>query len=271
MIIAQITDSHVAVRETPVDKRFATAKHLEQAVTHLMLLPKQPDIVIVTGDCAESGSIPEYELFRQLLQPLDMPVYVIPGNHDNRENLHQVFGDQGDRHDQDFMQYVVEAGAVRLIALDTVTQGRDRGELCHQRLAWLEERLNENRSSPTILFQHHPPFPIGIPLLDRGGFGEVEAFGRLVESHPNIERIMAGHVHCHVMRRFHGTMAVACPSTAHQIHVDLRQQKGLSMAMTPPVALLHFWTEQTGLLTYTSSIGDYGPPLLVYDGKRVLI
>ncbi len=271
MLIAQISDPHVTAPGQPLEQRFATARHLQRAVTHLVSLPKPPDVVLITGDCVDDGSVPEYERFRELLQPLDMPIYVIPGNHDNREHMRQVFGEQGVLHQEDFMQYVVNIGAMRLIALDTLIPGQGGGQLCRERLRWLEERLTEDDSSPTILFQHHPPFAIGIPVLDRAGFGGMEALGHIIARHPNVERILAGHVHCHVQRRFHGTIAVTCPSTAHQMYLDLRQQESLAAVMTPAACLLHFWTEETGLVTYTSSIGEYGPVNLIYDGEKWLI
>ena len=55
----------------------------------------KPDVVLITGDCVNSGSAAEYARFQALLRPLTMPVYVIPGNHDNREQLLAAFGGQG--------------------------------------------------------------------------------------------------------------------------------------------------------------------------------
>ncbi len=270
MLIAQISDTHVTTPGQPLEQRFATAAHLQRAVHHLVSLPKPPDVVLITGDCVDGGSVSEYERFREFLQPLDMPVYVIPGNHDNREHMRQVFGAQGALHQEDFIQYVVNAAPLRLIALDTLIPGQGGGRLCRERLHWLEERLTEDRSSLTILFQHHPPFAIGVPVFDRMGFEGTEEFGSIIARHSNVERILAGHVHCHVQRRFQGTIAVTCPSTAHQTHIDLRQQESLAAVMTPAACLLHLWTEETGLVTYTSPIGEYGPVDQIYDGKKWL-
>jgi hypothetical protein len=56
----------------------------------------------------DSGSGSEYERFRDLLRPLSMPVYVMPGNHDDRAHLREVFGTQGAKPMTDFVQYVVD-------------------------------------------------------------------------------------------------------------------------------------------------------------------
>ncbi len=270
MLIAQISDAHVTHADQGVDSRYETAMHLRRAVKHLHSLPTRPDLVLVTGDCVDKGHVAEYQRFRELLQPLDMPVYVIPGNHDHREHMREVCGDQGSHHHETYIQYVIDEWPVRLIALDTLIPGQAGGALCEERLGWLEARLNEETSRPTVLFLHHPPFALGMPVLDEEGLVGGEALGKLTLRYPNIKRILAGHVHTHAQHLFHGTLAVTCPSTAHQTWLDLRPQAGLAAVMTPPACLLHFWREDLGLVTYMSPIGEYGALDVVHDGEKWL-
>jgi len=270
MLIAQISDTHVTYADQGVDSRYETAMHLRRAVKHLVSLPVPPDLVLVTGDCVDEGNPVEYQRFCELLQKLEMPVYVIPGNHDHRDHMRDVWGEQGSHHHDVYIQYVVEEWPVRLIALDTLIPGQAGGELCKERLDWLEARLAEHPSRPTLLFQHHPPFDLGMPVIDEMGLAGAEALGRLVSQYPNVERILAGHVHAHAQRLFHGTLAVTCPSTAHQAWLDFQPQAGLAQVMTPPACLLHFWREDLGLVTYLSPIGDYGSLDVVHDGEKWL-
>jgi 3',5'-cyclic-AMP phosphodiesterase len=212
--------------------------------------------------------MPEYERFRDLLRPLTMPVYVIPGNHDNRVHLRDVFGTQGTKPMAGFVQYVVDEWPVRLIALDTNIPGQPGGYLCAERLRWLEERLAEAPARPTVIFLHHPPFPTGLPFFDHMGFEGAEAFGAIVARFPNVERVAAGHVHCAMQRRFAGTLAMTCPSTAHQLFLDLQRVERLAVVMAPPSCLLHVWHETTGLVTHTSLIGEYGPVTDIHAGGQ---
>jgi Icc protein len=259
MIIAQISDPHITQIDGEMDREYATADRLQQAIAHLTRLPAAPHVVLITGDCVDDGGVAEYQRFRDLLRPLTMPVFVIPGNHDNRDHLREMFGPQGTAALPGFVQYVVEEWPVRLIALDSHIPGQGGGKLCAERLGWLEQRLAEAPDRPTVIFLHHPPFQTGLPLLDQLGLAGADALGALVARYPNVERILAGHVHSAMQRRFYGTLAMTCPSTAFQLVFDLNQPQRFSAVVEPLSCLLHVWREHTGLITYTSMASEYSP------------
>jgi 3',5'-cyclic AMP phosphodiesterase CpdA len=261
MIIAQISDPHISQIGGDSDRKYAAAERLERVVAHLMRLSARPDVVLITGDCVDDGGVAEYQRFRDLLRPLTMPVFVIPGNHDDRGHLREVFGPQGAAALPGFVQYTLDEWPIRLIALDSHIPGQGAGRLCAERLGWLEERLAEAPNRPTVLFLHHPPFQTGLPLLDQPGLAGTDALGAIVARYPNVERILAGHVHATMQRRFHGTLAMTCPSTAFQLVFDFNQPQQFSVIMEPPACLLHVWRESTGLITHTSLVGEYGPAI----------
>lgn len=260
MLIAQISDMHIKPPGELLYKRIDTAGFLERAVAHVNALDPRPNIVLATGDLVDSGKAEEYALLRRLLAPLAMPVYLIPGNHDARDPLRAAFPDHAYLPGSGFLQYVVEGLAVRLIALDTLVPGKGYGELCAERLDWLEARLGES-NAPTVLFMHHPPFKCGIDFFDgyRLNFGG-ERLEELVRRHGNVERAMCGHVHRPIQMRWAGTMASIAPSTAHQATLDLKPDARLSMKMEPPGIALHKWLPGAGLVTHVSYIGDYDGP-----------
>ena len=263
MHIVQLSDTHIRpdVAGTP-----GTHDSLRAAIAHVLRLPSPPDVVIVSGDLTDHGTAEEYAWFRELLAPLPMPVYVIPGNHDDRGRMLELFSAQGAHAMSGFMQYVVDAGPLRLIALDTVKPGSDAGELCDARLRWLDERLAEAPAKPTLVFMHHPPFTTGLDVLDRLGLTGAEAFGAIIARHPQVERIVAGHIHCALQQRFHGTLAMTCTSTSMQIRVDHANPATLRMTHEGPACLVHTFTPATGLLTHASPIGEHGPYTLLHDG-----
>jgi Icc protein len=270
MIIAQITDTHIRPEGVLAYGRVDTAPYLSRAVQHLLGLKPRPDVVLATGDLVDAGSIEEYRRLKALLAPLPMPVYLIPGNHDNRDSLTAVFEDhpylpRGGA----FVQYVVDDYPVRLVALDTLVPGQVGGLLCGERLGWLAARLGEARDRPTVIFMHHPPFVTGIGPMDRHGLANAGEFAAVIGRHPQVERVVCGHLHRPIQARVGGTLASTAPSTAHQVALDLADVHPLAFVMEPPACQLHVWRADTGLVTHTSYIGDFEGPYRFADGSRV--
>jgi 3',5'-cyclic-AMP phosphodiesterase len=266
MIIAQISDPHIAVEAGRGDARGET--ELRQAVTHLNRLPTPPDVVVLSGDCADHGAALEYARLDELLRDLQAPVYLIPGNHDDRAMMLATFGPQGAQALDGYVQYVVEGWPVRLILLDTSVPGRDAGRLSVAQLEWLEARLAERPEQPALVVMHHPPFLTGVAALDEIGLLDADAFRDIIAHHPQVEAIVAGHVHMTMTSRFRGTVALTCGSTNHQLLPDLTRDVGLVAMMEPPVCLIHEWRRATGLRTYVSQIGDHGGAVTVHNGER---
>ena len=260
MLIAQISDTHILPKGTIAFGFVDTAHYLARAVAHIQALRPAPDVVLVTGDLVDAGKPEEYAHLRSLLAPLKMPVHVIPGNHDARDALRAAFADHAYLPRGDFLQYAVDGHPVRLIALDTLTPGAPHGELCDQRLDWLEQKLTES-DRPTILYMHHPPCPCGLNELDGMRLLKgAERFGAIVAKHPNVERILCGHVHRPIQVRWSGTIVSMAPSTAHQATLDLAPDAPLMFSMDPPAVALHAWRDGAGLMTHLSYIGDYSGP-----------
>jgi len=272
MLIAQISDPHIvaagklfrgpvqgAADAERVALEFDTAEFLAHAVVALNELVPKPDIAVVTGDLVDHGAPEEYAQLRQLLAPLQMPFFVIPGNHDGREALRQAFRGDGYLPATGFLQYTIDEYPLRLVALDTLIEGKGGGELCQERLSWLDRTLAEKPDRPTAVLMHHPPFATGITYMDQHGLQNAGDLAAIVARHPQIERILCGHLHRAIDRRFAGTVAGTAPSTAHQIRLNLIPGSRISFVFEPPGYQLHLWQEG-GLATYTAVLGNWPVP-----------
>ena len=255
MIIAQISDLHVTARGALVYDRFDTGRCVARCIRHIQGLKPRPDVLLATGDLVGVGTSGEYEYLRELLSPLAMPVYLIPGNHDDRGALRAAFHDHGYLPgDGRPMHYAVEGFPVRLLALDTTVPGATGGALNAGQVAWLDARLAASPQQPTLVFMHHPPFLTGIPHMDRIGLEAVSAgnLGSVVSRHHQIERITCGHVHRDIRARWNGIVASVCPSAAFQYNLDLAAE-GLKPTDEPPAYQLHIWNG-AGLVTHTIAV-----------------
>lgn len=260
MIVAQLSDPHIVAPGDRLYGQVDTAEFLVRAVREINQLDPPPDIAVVTGDLVDHGTPEEYAHLRRLLGKLRMPVFVIPGNHDAREPLREAFGGDGYLPENGFLQYAVEDYPLRLVALDTHIPGQGGGELCEERLDWLDRTLSAAPERPTLLLMHHPPFATGIERMDRAGLDNSAAFAAVASRHPQIERILCGHLHRAITARFAGTVAGTAPATAHQIHLDLRAGAPLRFMLEPPGYQLHVWRDGLGLATHTAVFGDWPGP-----------
>jgi len=259
MLIAQLSDPHVGVPGTLLYGRVDTAEFLKRAVAEINRLEPLPDIAVLTGDCVAVGELPEYEYLREILAPLTMPLFVIPGNHDAREPLRDIFGTDGYLPADGFIHYVVDDYPLRLVALDTHIPGENGGVLCDERLAWLDRTLAAAPDRPTLLMMHHPPFATGIEHMDKSMLANPDAFATVVARHKQIERILCGHLHRAIDRRFAGTIAGTAPSTAHQFCLCLSPGARLRYALEPAGYQLHLW-QGGALVTHTAVLGDWPGP-----------
>jgi Icc protein len=280
-LVAQLTDLHIKAGGKLSYKKVDTAGALRAAVASVLALPQQPDVVVVTGDLVDFGNEAEYRFLRDLLAPLPMPVYLMPGNHDRRTALRRAFPDHGYLFQagdgEDPVHYRADAGPLTLVSLDCTVPEAPHGHADAAALGWLAQALDAEATRPggldrpTLLLLHHPPFVTGIGHMDDQGLENSVGLEEIVRGHPRIERVLCGHLHRHIARRFGGTIAMTGPGPAHQVALDLDPEAESRFRMEPPGYLLHWWHPRHGMVTHAAPIGDFGPAYPFFDAQGKLI
>lgn len=136
MLIAQITDTHVRRKGDLLHHMIHTGRDLRRAVAVINAAEPQPALVVATGDLVDRGKTKEYKRLRKILAGLRAPVYLVPGNHDDRDALRETFSDHRYLPERGPLCYAIESRPVRLVALDTTRRGRSpKGEVDAARLA----------------------------------------------------------------------------------------------------------------------------------------
>jgi len=262
MIIAQISDTHIALDTADSDRRL---KDFELTIADLNALDPAPDVIFHTGDIVHNGRQDEYTKSTAILAKAHAPVCVIPGNKDHRANLRAAFSARGYlATDSDFIDYAIEDYPVRLIALDTLNLSSNKGDFCPERAKRLIGMIDAETTKPIAVFAHHPPFEVLVGP-DRINFETPEMMERLRQALLHSGRVVAvfsGHVH----RLTEGQVGSIPVLVVPCIATTLRKGEYPAHAKEQPIYYLHTFDPLGGFTTETRVVGS--APLVVSDTGR---
>lgn len=210
--VAQISDLHIRCAQAKSAREYDA--RLVECILRVNAVA--PDVVVATGDLADTGSADEYRHLRELLNGLSAPYYLTPGNHDDPQVLRGVYADQPYLFQtENHLSYAIDLGELLLLVLDSTRRGRAGGYVDEERLSWLDSQLQRS-NTPALLALHHPPFAAGVWPMDWLGFTNVRELEKVAHAHPRIRRIASGHVHCVRTAMWGGTFACTSPSSRPQ-------------------------------------------------------
>jgi len=251
MIIAQISDTHLALDTRDADRRL---RDFTLTVADINRLDPAPDVIFHTGDIVHNGRQDEYAQAAATLANARAPVYVLAGNKDNRANLHAAFSACGYlAPDSDFIDYAIDDYPVRLIALDTLSSGSNKGDFCSDRVRRLIDLIDAETSKPIAVFTHHPPFEVTVGP-DRLHFETLETMTRLRRALQHSGRVIAvfsGHVH----RAAEGNIGSIRATVVPCIATTLRRGDYPPHMTTRPVYQVHRFDPVWGFATETRIVG----------------
>lgn len=251
MLIAQISDTHIVQKGSHWVSEPATETddRLVQVVSFINELNPLPDVVLLTGDATDFGDHSAYEHLKELLQPLKIPLFAIPGNHDLRENFRTAFQSESYMPKHGFIQYAIEDFPLRLIGLDSLVEGKGHGLLCEERISWLIKTILANSEKPALLFFHHPPFKTGMKIFDEIICNFPSSFESFIRNNQQIVGIICGHYHHLCLSTFGNKPCFIAPSVApvHYIGHPLDEEVS-AIELEDPAVTLHRWNPETHTL-----------------------
>lgn len=239
MLLAHLTDTHIS---TGPRSDVANARAL-QAFHRVQALRPRPDCTVITGDIVDQGTAAEYEQARALLDVLDGPVHVVPGNHDDAAALLRALSAtplvQAAVAEPDRCYYRVDYPGLRLLCCDSSVPGLHHGLLGETQLRWLDAELRRDPDVPAALAVHHHPLRSGIAPMDEIALRDADRLRDVLLQHRPLTRILTGHLHRTVSAVFAGGLVTTAPSTDRQVHLDLDPLRPGSYVEEPPGLLLH--------------------------------
>jgi len=133
----------------------------------------------------------------------------------------------------------VDLGPMRLVVLDSTRPGEDPGELDADRLRWLDAELAGAPDRVTLIALHHPPVSTGIAAWDELGLPATDrrALGAVLDRHPQVRRVVAGHMHRTMTAELAGRAVLVVPSTYIQTRLNFNPQEIETVAEPPGFAV----------------------------------
>jgi 3',5'-cyclic-AMP phosphodiesterase len=220
MKIIHLSDIHMCPTGQHV-VGFDPAARLMKVVDAVNAEHADADLCIVSGDLTDMGDEPSYVRLKSIIETISVPVHLMLGNHDNRAAFRRVFPGASDD-GSGFVQDSITFGEFRIILLDTLDEDQPSdGYLCEKRLSWLDRQLREDSTSNTMIFLHHPPFPLGVEYFDAMLLRNGSELEQLLDRHRNVRHVAFGHVHFPAFGLSASRSFSACRGTCHPIHTTL--------------------------------------------------
>ena len=167
-----------------------------------------PDIYWLTGDfCAREPQPWAFESLAPLLEKLNKPYILAPGNHDERAMMRAAFPDLPGSETEPILQSLEIKGR-QFLVLDT-----RYGVMESEQVNWLEEKLKEFPYADLIM--HHPPFKMGLPFMDNNyALRDTERLHEVLFSLDRPVRVFCGHYHCaRFLQRRNVTVHLGAPTS----------------------------------------------------------
>ena len=237
--LLHLSDTHILPPGELLYDSIDSAAHLRLIVEQIQRMRPAPDVVVVTGDLADHPEPVCYRHFLEIINPLEMPVYVAPGNHDLPDVMQRAFaGTNCFPVDDDTYQFAVEELTFRILVLNSRAEGTELPGFDEARLSWLDNQLCSS-DKPVVIAIHHPPMKTGIELIDMGGSGWFKGIKEVLARHQQVKLLICGHCHTDLCGRIGRVPVYMAPSTSHQLVGSRGINIAPSALVVPGAPVLH--------------------------------
>jgi 3',5'-cyclic-AMP phosphodiesterase len=204
-----LTDLHIG-DPAQDDHLFSdTRSTLADIVRLVGTIQPKPSFAVASGDLSNRGDAESYEMLKQLMSALDMPVVYALGNHDTREGFYRGMFGRGDDLAAPYDHDAVIDG-IHVVTIDSSTPGFIGGSIDEAQFAWLAETLDRHPDLPKLIVSHHPPALGDEPDWAHWRTVHFDQSQRLADllKGRNVIGILSGHIHHDRVSSWHGIPVV---------------------------------------------------------------
>jgi 3',5'-cyclic AMP phosphodiesterase CpdA len=269
--LIQLSDLHLVPPGKLTSKVLDTNAILEETINEILRKQDyfgQIEGLLVTGDISDDGSRDSYLSAYEKLIKLNVPILVIPGNHDLRKPMREVFNEHVEFSiNSSQFDWVFKYEETVIIGLDTLVEGENFGFLEKTSLEFLSNQLSIHNGSDIILLIHHPPINTGIYFMDKIGLKNSSELSECLKATSRPVRILCGHVH----GVYHGLLGihpvVSAPSVCSAFEFNRKKFAPVGFNRGP-TGYAYLETSSNGFWTAIPSSYGNGP-LNFSDGSKI--
>ncbi len=180
-------------------------KSWQELLKEIQTLDPCPEFIIFGGDMVETGMDWEYEIFKETIEKLPIPIYPCLGNHETRwtEDLYQSYI-------QSFYPcpryYSFDFKGIHFVILDSTIYAQAYGHIETNQLKWLKKDLESlSPEDPVVIVSHHP---LAYPTEFTDNWDTVF---RVCEG-KNLALHLSGHGHSAVSWNFENLLCLMAPA-----------------------------------------------------------
>ncbi|WP_433195939.1 metallophosphoesterase [Nocardia sp. CA-107356] len=251
ILVAQISDTHF-------DLGTRNAERVERVMAFLADLRRRPDAIVLTGDVTDSGKPDQYAEARVALDA-DIPVYALPGNHDDRAAFRATL--LGEPASTAPINHAHRVGDLTVALMDSSIPGEPGGRLTEETYDWLRGVLAAAPAdAPILLALHHPPAQLFSPVIDVISLADPEKLAEVVAADERIVGVLTGHAHSAAVTTFAGRPLLVAPSTASVLggEWELELPDHVMDYAPDPALALHVIDENRRMTTHFRSVAMSG-------------
>lgn len=209
--IIQISDMHLFADTDSVLLGIKTQDSLQAVLDLLQQEAERMDLIILSGDLSQDGSDTSYIRLATMIKKFNVPVYCVPGNHDNSKIMSHIYPLETISN----LRHIILKNW-HLILLDSQKPGSVEGYLNPSQLSYLRQCLQAYPEHEAIVVLHHHPLSLGSLWLDNLGLKNADEFWNIVSQYPKMNTILFGHVHQEYEQMINGVLCYSTPSTCVQ-------------------------------------------------------
>ena len=224
--LVQLTDPHYLADPDGRLKDVHTRSTFVQVLTTALAESPPPTAILLTGDVTQDGSRAGYEGIRADLARAGVPVWSLPGNHDDPAVMAEVM-------DGDGFHYCrpQRLGPWEVLLVGTWDGDRGGGRVGEADLEIVARQLAASDAEHILVCLHHQPTPIGSGWLDGVGLDDAEDFRAIVAGDDRIRALLWGHVHQEFDETRGALRLMSTPSTCFQF---VPRQDDFAIDTLPP-------------------------------------